>query len=124
MTPGATVREAAALLLALLLGLLVGATGCFLQEWALGPVPVGLLLALGATAWAVVWAGGLGRARALPLLVTLGWLVASVPLSGARQEGDLVVQGDWVGVTWAYGGMALVTLTAMAVVSTRSHAEG
>ncbi|RKS72421.1 hypothetical protein CLV35_2665 [Motilibacter peucedani] len=117
-------RSVAGPVLALLLGLLVGAVGSFAQEVRAGRVPAGLLLALLASAVAVALASALGTSRLLPVAATVGWLVAVVPLSGRRPEGDLVVSGDTTGYVWAYGGMALVACTCLACIALAASREG
>jgi hypothetical protein len=86
-------------------------------------VPVGLAAALAATVAAVVVADGLDRldrSGVPPVMTALGWLVAVVPLSGRRPEGDVVVPGDVEGFVWAYAGIALVVGTAL-VLATRAR---
>jgi hypothetical protein len=107
----------AAPVLALLMGLLAGTVGSFAQEIRAGGVPAGLLAGLLASVLAVGVASAMGPSRLLPVAATVGWLVAVVPLSGRRPEGDLVVSGDTTGYVWAYGGMALVACACLASVA-------
>ena len=102
------------------LGLLVGGAGSFVQHADLGEVPVGLIGALAATVLAVVAADRLDRSGVPPVVAALGWLVAVLPLSGRRPEGDVVVPGDVAGFVWAYAGIALVVGTAL-VLATRAR---
>lgn len=100
---GAAWSGAVAGLLALLAGLLVGVVGCFQHTREVGPVPVGVLLAMLAT-FAVVVAGGvLSGRRGGAGLALLGWLAAAVALMVSGPGSDVVLPATGLGYGWLLG---------------------
>jgi hypothetical protein len=86
------------------LGLILGVVGAF--HVPAGPRVAGLLLSVGVTVAVVgnVVAGLFGAAvtgsrlgAAVPLL---GWILAVLPLSAQRSEGDLIIEGDAKGLAF------------------------
>ena len=85
--------------LALVLTVLLAVWGAFLVPFRLGgtPVPVSWAIALGGNLLLGAWAGRLlGRAGAA--VVGLLWLFLAFTLGSTREEGDLVVPGDLLGL--------------------------
>ena len=78
-------------------------------------VVVGIVLGLSITRYG----SGHGGATVIP---AVAWFVTIFPLSSRSAEGDLVVQGDWVGYGVLLIGMLAVVLTlAVTVVMPRSR---
>jgi hypothetical protein len=96
--PGRTASVVAAFV-TLLAGGVAGLVGSFVQAWAPGSLPVGLVLGLAALAGALVvgvLVGGAPGAGA----VTAGWGLAVVGLLWPRREGDVVLAAT--GTVYAY----------------------
>lgn len=102
-------------MLALLLGLVAGALGSFLQAASLdvGPValPYGIVAAfvLSGVAFLAAETGTGGRSGRVAAV--LGWLLGVVPLAIPRPEGDLVVTASTRGMLWLFGGTVLAGLS-------------
>lgn len=92
-----------------LLGLVVGTAGSLVQG---GWFPVGLLLALLATA--ALFYGGLRATDSQLGVVTslAGWLVAVIVLSLGRDEGDKLFWGGLADLVYVLGGMTLAVIIA------------
>ncbi|MFE6784619.1 DUF6113 family protein [Streptomyces sp. NPDC057680] len=89
------------------LGVLVGTAGALVQAaW----LPVGLILALLATA--ALFYGGLRATETQVGVVAggLGWLVAVILLSFGRPEGDGVFGGGVGELLYLFGGMAIAVM--------------
>lgn len=114
----ARARVAAAHVLALVLGLLAGALGSFLQAASLdlGPLtlPYGIVAAfvLSGVAFLAAEQGTGGRSGRVAAV--LGWLLGVVPLAIPRPEGDLVVTAGTRGLVWLFGGTVLAGLSLAA----------
>lgn len=106
-------RGAGRVLLAVLLGAVVGTVGTVAHRTQLGDagLPVGLVLALLVTVVAGVlvrawtgWGGLLGYGA--------GWVAAVQLLSLRGPGGDVLVPAGTVGLVWAYGGLVAVGIVA------------
>jgi hypothetical protein len=91
-------------------GAVAGLLGSFAHRYAPYGLPAGLCLAVGLTA-AVYATAGLGtRSRLVVGAAVAGWLLAVLPLTVRRPEGDLVVAQSWLGLVWLFGGVLLAGL--------------
>jgi hypothetical protein len=97
----------AVLMVAMLLGAMVGAAGSFLQALTVLRFPVGLLLALGATLVIFVGFGKVTQTRRAAVACVAGWLVAVVLAGMPRPEGDVVLTGSLASYVWIFGGVLL-----------------
>lgn len=95
------VLTSVSLLLALVAGLLAGVAGSFLQRTWPG-LAVALALTVGAQWTSLERSGRPGAALSLA-----GWLMAVLPASVRRPEGDLVVVSDTRGYLWLVGGTVI-----------------
>ena len=84
-----------------------GVLGSFVHPFAVGWVPVGLLVGL-ALSGSVVVTAGLVAGRSASVAAALGWLAVVLVLAGQRPEGDLVVANTVAGQVWLFAGTALV----------------
>ena len=109
--------RAVVVVLALPVGAAVGIVGTLGSRRQLALIgtylPVGLVLALVATFLAVALPGALSRSRLGAGLGAAGWLLAVVVLMSGRPEGDVLVAGDALGLTWLGGGLAAVALAVL-----------
>ena len=97
---------------ALLGGVVTGAVGSLVHRAELGPVPVGLAVALVLTTAGA--AGGralLGRLGAGA--VALGWFAPVLAFATPRPEGDLLVASGTQGSLWLLGGTVLHALAVI-----------
>jgi hypothetical protein len=98
--------------LALPVGLAVGVVGTVGSRQAvrvLGTdLPVGLPLALAASFLVVVIPGALAGWRPAAAAAATGWFAAVTALLWSRPEGDVVVTGDWLGLSWLGLGVLVV----------------
>ena len=110
--------RAAVAVLALPVGAAVGVAGTLgarRQLAVLGTdLPVGLGLALVATFLAVALPGALTRSRLGAGLGAAGWVVAVGVLMTGRPEGDVLVAGDALGLSWLGGGLVAVAVGVLA----------
>jgi hypothetical protein len=99
------------------IGAATGLAALVVHRWTWGGIPVGLLLAAGATLAAAWWLAQFGGRSQLPAFA-FGWLVPVVGGLLGRGEGDYAVAGDLSG----YGlvGVALV-LTVSALTAHRGR---
>ena len=108
------------LLLALVLGLVVGTAGAFVQAqralietpWGLATVPWGVpvvWLALIAAVRGATWAIG---TRWGGWVVFLGWLTVTVLLSAESPSGDVALSGGARQLTYLLGGVVLASAAA------------
>lgn len=106
------------MVLALALGVALGALGTATHRTLWHGLPVGLLVALALTASTALlcraWAG-LGTLAA----AAVGWLVAVQVLSMQGPGGDVLVThpaesipSAWAGIAWTYGGVLLFGVVA------------
>jgi hypothetical protein len=106
--------------LALLLGLLIGVTGAFVQAqrtlidtpWGVVPIPWGVLVvwvALLAAIRGATWAIG---TRWGGWAVLLGWLTATIALSADSPSGDVALSGGGRQLTYLLGGVVLASAAA------------
>lgn len=109
---GTVIVVATELVAAFLTPFRIGATSVPIS-WVI--VVVGIVLGLSITRYG----SGHGGATVIPAVV---WFVMIIPLSSRTAEGDLVVQGDWVGYGVLLIGMLAVVVTlAVTVVIPRSR---
>ena len=120
MTSGGRVWRWLGVALLLLLGVLVGVTGAFVQAqralvdtpWGTASVPWGVAvvwLALVAAIRGGVWAVG---TRWGGWAVMLGWLVATVAMSAESASGDVALSGGGRQLTYLIGGVILASAAA------------
>lgn len=120
MTSGSPVWRWLGVALLLLLGVLVGVTGAFVQAqralvdtlWGTASVPWGVAvvwLALVAAIRGGVWAVG---TRWGGWAVMLGWLVATVAMSAESASGDVALSGGGRQLTYLIGGVILASAAA------------
>ena len=113
---------------ALLLGAVVALASVAVHRDAAGPLPWGLVLALGAT-FAVPWAlAGVPGQRRLVTSYALGWVVLLGLVVTGRPEGDYAVAGDLPGYALMTAGLVLVVLglaalPARGAQSARDHEQ-
>lgn len=93
---------------AVLLGLLAGAAGSFLQAASIGPLPYGIVLALALTLAAFRVAGRAAGRTSGAAAAAVGWVVAVFLLLLPRPEGDLVLPARVLSYVWMLGGLLLV----------------
>lgn len=91
-----------------LVGVVVGLFAAFAHAQRAGEVPVGLPIALGATAAMVMATGALTGSRRAAGLAALGWLISVLIFASPRSEGDLIVSGDGPGIAYLVGGLVLL----------------
>ena len=88
-------------------GATAGVLGSFVHAYAVGWVPVGLVVGL-ALSGSVVVTAGLVAGRSASVAAALGWLAVVLVLAGQRPEGDLVVANTVAGQVWLFAGTAVV----------------
>jgi hypothetical protein len=88
-------------------GATAGVVGSFVHPYAVGWVPVGLLVGL-ALSGSVVVTARLLAGRSAAVAAAVGWLAVVLVLAGQRPEGDLVVADTVAGQVWLFAGTALV----------------
>lgn len=85
----------------------IGVAGAFMHEWRR---PLGLILALSATA-AVVYVSRWWLTNRLGMTVVAAlWLVPVLVLSGRRPEGDVVIQANIPGLVLIFGGAVILAI--------------
>lgn len=110
-SPGRRRGVVGRVVLAVLLGLVMGVLGTVAHRTTWLDLPVGLVLALALTLSTAVlsraWSG-LGTM----LAAGAGWLVGVQVLSLAGPGGDVLVPAQPVGMIWTYGGLAMFVVAA------------
>lgn len=101
------------LLLCVVVGFVVGAIGSFLQAVQLGPVPVGVVLAVGLTGLVLVGSGIGASSRAAAGACAVGWAAAVLLASSPSGAGDLVVAATGRGLAWIGVGTAVVVASCV-----------
>lgn len=100
------------------LGVGVGGYGSFYYSVPLGPVPIGLFLAIAAT-YVTCWLGGRGmKTKSGAAVPALGWFVAVLTFSQNRVEGDFLLTGQLVSYGFLFGG-ALAAVLAVSLSQSR-----
>ncbi|OUC76461.1 hypothetical protein CA984_43830, partial [Streptosporangium minutum] len=106
--PSAAAVTAAAYLMLVLLGLMMGVLGGFQHSWYLQPFPIS------AVGWVVLLAAacyGAGRAmrgRLAALAPGVGWMAMTLIWLGGSPEGDVVIANDLAGYVYLYGGLIAI----------------
>lgn len=120
MTSSGRIGRSLGVVLLLLLGVLVGLTGAFVQAqrvlvdtpWGTAAIPWGVpvvWLALVAAIRGGVWALG---TRWGGWAVMIGWLVATVAMSAESASGDVALSGGSRQMTYLIGGVILASAAA------------
>ncbi len=103
---------------AALLGVVVGLAALAAHRDRLLGLPVGLVVALGAT-FAVAWALRLTAHPRLTASYAAGWLVVFGTAIAGRPEGDYLVAADLAGYGLMAGGLALLVVAAFSLSAPR-----
>ncbi|ANC30915.1 DUF6113 family protein [Isoptericola dokdonensis] len=98
-------------LLALLLGAVIGLVGTVTHRSTWADLPVGLVLALVMTLATAVLCRAWTGTGAL-LAAGAGWLVTVQLLATDGPGGDVLVPADLTGYLWTYGGLVLFAVAA------------
>ncbi|WP_029144514.1 DUF6113 family protein [Microbacterium luticocti] len=118
-------------LVALVVGAVYGTAGTFAHAYLLGPVPVGLLLALIGLAAMLTAVRTLTGDRWSALAAGVGALAVTVMFSGSGPGGSVVMPGgplgEWagvnIGIVWQIGVALVATLAVAWPNLARPHPE-
>ncbi len=106
------------------IALITGVAGVFLHRAAMHVgsvrIPYGLVLALFSTVALVALVRAVTPRRIGAVLALLAWLLAVIPFTAKRPEGDLLIASGAAGLVFLFGGVIVMSVS----IGLPSHAIG